>query len=499
MTSLFEYISSAVVDGELPKDFSLPSLTNDENELKWADGALDGVTMYHMTIPEICKDDRTLISDAIRAANNRDYDLADELFKMLGRHLQAIVVIDDLQSYIVDNRAKLSAKNLFEYAVHMLLESDNRECVKFGLSILELMKTDDKSDLKEAVRAIGLSDEFSLFAIFVMHKWEDGNTEIWELAKKVRGWGRIHAIEQLEPETEEIRKWILMEGVHNDVMPAYSALTCWNKSNAEDVLRSGPSREEFTAIGEIIYGLLDEGPAPGISRIENSEEVLSAYLDVAGAMVLTLDDYDVIDEILGYIEEEYSDKHPIAVECRRLMHTYHAWCLMIDAAKQGKSLELAIDSGIDIKPYVYDLMNSSFEDHDHLCRYLMRDSEYVDKTLELFRRELPLEEMKTQPTKTHGLGSEYRRQRALEFLLQELRPYCFEGQDFVTVGLQSAPVRTRSGSLYVLESWVCAKQNPLSELLPDMHELLTKLSAIEPDDKLRSRMEKLLTGAVSFY
>ena len=158
MTSLFEYISSAVVDGELPKDFSLPSLTNDENELKWADGALDGVTMYHMTIPEICKDDRTLISDAIRAANNRDYDLADELFKMLGRHLQAIVVIDDLQSYIVDNRAKLSAKNLFEYAVHMLLESDNRECVKFGLSILELMKTDDKSDLKEAVRAIGLSD-----------------------------------------------------------------------------------------------------------------------------------------------------------------------------------------------------------------------------------------------------------------------------------------------------------------------------------------------------
>ncbi len=172
--------------------------------------------------------------------------------------------------------------------------------------------------------------------------------------------------------------------------------------------------------------------------------------------------------------------------------------LMIDAAKQGKSLELAIDSGIDIKPYVYDLMNSSFEDHDHLCRYLMRDSEYVEKTLELFRHELPLEEMKTQPTKTHGLGSEYRRQRSLEFLLQELRPYCFEGQDFVTVGLQSAPVRTRNFSLLVLEAWVYEKQKPLSELLPDMYELLSKLIEIEPDDKLRSRMEKLLAGAVSF-
>ena len=57
--SLFEYISSAVVNGELPEDFSLPSMTDDENEVKWADGAMDGVTMYHMSIPEIGKDDRT--------------------------------------------------------------------------------------------------------------------------------------------------------------------------------------------------------------------------------------------------------------------------------------------------------------------------------------------------------------------------------------------------------------------------------------------------------
>ena len=36
-------------------------------------------------------------------------------------------------------------KNLFEYAIHLLFESDNRECLKFGLSLLELFKTNDKS------------------------------------------------------------------------------------------------------------------------------------------------------------------------------------------------------------------------------------------------------------------------------------------------------------------------------------------------------------------
>ena len=106
--------------------------------------------------------------------------------------------------------------------------------------------------------------------------------------------------------------------------------------------------------------------------------------------------------------------------------------------------------------------------------------------------------MKTQPTKTHGIGREYWRQSAVEFLLQELRHYPCEGMDFVEVGLQSALVRTRNGALCVLESWVTAEEKPLSEALPDMWELLSKLSETEPDDKVRNRMKKLLSGAVTF-
>ena len=65
-------------------------------------------------------------------------------------------------------------------------------------------------------------------------------------------------------------------------------------------------------------------------------------------------------------------------------------------------------------------------------------------------------------------------------------------------GLQSAPVRTRNGALNVLESWVTATEKPLSEMLPDMWELLSKLSEIEPDEKVSARMKKLLSGAVAF-
>ena len=351
MTSLYEYIASAVVDGGLPADFSLPALTEDENGINWADGALDGVTLYHMGIPEISRDDHTLVTDAVRAAAKRDYDLADSLFKMLGSHLKAIVVIDDLQSYILDNQSKLDSRNLFEYGMHLLFESDDRECVKFGLSLLELFKTAAGDGLRDAVRTIGLSDEFALFAIFVMLQWEDGNNEVWQLAKKVHGWGRIHAVEYIDPDPEEIREWLLTEGVHNDVMPAYSALTCWIKSEAESVLRGGPSREEFTGIRDIIGGLLDEGPVPGISALTDRDEIISVFLEAADTMELTLDDYEVIYGILSYYTEEYSDKCPIALVCKKLLHTYHCRCLILDAVKQGKCIDMAIGTGVDVSRY----------------------------------------------------------------------------------------------------------------------------------------------------
>ena len=342
-SSLFEYVSSALVNGELPGDFSLPDNAEGEAAIKWADGALDGVTLYHTSMPEVSEDDHILMTDAIRAAAKRDFSLADDLFKMLARHLRAIVVLEDLQDYIAENHSKLDPNNLFDYGMHLLFESEDKEGVKFGLSLLELFKTDKMSKLKTAVRTIGLSDEFTLFAIFVMHHWTDGNNEIWELAKKTHGWGRIHAIDHLDPDTEEIRHWLLTDGVHNDVMPAYSALTCWEKSGAEEVLRNNPSYEELRGIGDIIEGLLDEGPVTGISGIEDPDECISLYLDAARSVELTLDDYVVIYGIRTYYRELISDKCPIALKCRTLLDTYRAWCLIKDAAARGEYVEMAKD------------------------------------------------------------------------------------------------------------------------------------------------------------
>ncbi|MBR0130990.1 MAG: hypothetical protein IJM08_06780 [Firmicutes bacterium] len=215
-------------------------------------------------------------------------------------------------------------------------------------------------------------------------------------------------------------------------------------------------------------------------------------------MPLEMDDYRAIYEILTYYSENLSPKHLLALKCKKLLHTYRCTCMLIDAAKEGKDVDMAAGTGINVKPYVMGLLKRSLKDYSHLLRYLMDDEESRREVLELYRQQLPLAEIRTGPSLELGLGQEYRREQALEYLLQELRMYPMEGKDLVAAGLQAAPVRTRSGALYVLEHWVSAEKQPLSTLLPDLQNELTDLLASEPHAELQERIKKLLNGSVSF-
>ena len=169
-----------------------------------------------------------------------------------------------------------------------------------------------------------------------------------------------------------------------------------------------------------------------------------------------------------------------------------------EAVSKGNSLTLAQELSIDHKADVFKMLESSFEEKAHLCNAIMDDPEYRAKVLELFRQRLPLDEMKVGPDTTLGLGNKYWKETALEYLMQELRNFPLEGQDFIETGLQCAPVRTRHGALNVLQAWISAKGIPLSQLLPDFQKLLMRLSEVEIKDEIKERMERLIAENISF-
>ena len=287
----------------LGKDFSLPS---DEKGLRYVDGAKDGICAYHMGAAEITKKDIEEINKVITLANTGDYDQADSVLEKLCERIRVVNFIDELQDCILDRKDEIEDK-FYVYSLHLMTQSANIECVKVGMMIQELFTQSD--EVKGMVRTLGLSDEFTLYSVFIMRNWENGNNEIMNIAKSVNGWGKVHAVHYIEPDTEEIRQWLLTDAVSNDVMPAYSGWDCYKKADVEAVIKKDKlTYEELEGVLSIVDAILDEGPVLGISNIEDPKEVLLNVLNHAIKHApLSAKDCKIISSILDWQKENLGD------------------------------------------------------------------------------------------------------------------------------------------------------------------------------------------------
>ena len=212
-------------------------------------------------------------------------------------------IIDGMQDWIIAHRKELDPTAFHRFAMTTLRESRNKECVKFALSLLELL--DSQPEDRQVILTLALSDEFTLFCMYVIRGWEDGNDQMFRLAKQVHGWGRIFLVHELEPDTPEIRDWLLREGWRNDILPNYSAALCAKKGQLRELLsRSFLPPDQRDAVRDLVEALLVESPLPGISGLEDGEGLLREYLRHAGGMVLDEEDRRVVKAVEGNLEKK---------------------------------------------------------------------------------------------------------------------------------------------------------------------------------------------------
>ena len=142
----------------LGKDFLLP---NDEEGLKYIDGAKDGICAYHMGAAEITKKDIEEINTVITFANKGDYDQADSVLEKLCERIRVINFIDELQDCILARKDEIEDK-FYIYSLHLMTQSANIECVKVGMMIQELFKQSD--EVKALVREIDVNNPTTILS-----------------------------------------------------------------------------------------------------------------------------------------------------------------------------------------------------------------------------------------------------------------------------------------------------------------------------------------------
>ena len=507
--SIYELIKSSIqANGELPEDFKLPP--KDPNGVPWADGALDGVYIYHTVGNE----------EDIEPLKNIVFQISEGKFEEAQNNLENLDFFmisrrDPLLNWIIKEQKQINIDNLCEFTISQLSTSKNIEVIKFCLCVLEIINLETEKDTIEKVKILALSDEFTLYCLNILKNLENSNEEIFEIAKKVKGWGRIYSVKYLKVTNDEIKEWLLEEGFLNYINPAYTAYTCAKKINLIEILNEEQiSSKKFNDISYLMNALLDEEAITGISALENRELLIEKYLEKAKTLASTEEAYEVVRLIKEYVEDnEEIDKKFIKI-CDEILNSEKTRNRIKEFMEEGYGYNIAKYLGIDTDKYILEyLQNNPFKNPHVIFNISKREN--MEKLVSLIEKKLTLEKLEGAPTdKFYSKNEENKEYIFLDTIIKKLGNFgrtegnfvisvypveptasMDEPENFVGIGenliicaLNSPYVDIRYSAVNTLESWKEKGYILSNEIVKN----IKNLEKIEVDEELKIKLNKLL-------
>ena len=512
--SIYEVIVASIDEnGKVP--YSVEKLPDDTVFFSgfpfgFAGGAFEGIMPSGKSTKksEIRKSDR-ILKVIHRFACNLSERNREAMCKVL-KERYSMSYLQPVMEGVRIPKEKLSA--FYDRIREIVLSSPDRNVVKYCLYFMSLGPIEKDKDI---VTTLAKHDEFTLHAIrAVLMGFKEPNEVIFGIARHVDGWGKISAVEYLEPETDEIRHWLLRFGCANNIMDNYLAAICAEKGRLSEAIQAPQiDRELFSGAGIILKALIeDTGPAESIEDYKDGVLVIQLYLKHSAKMSEQIDDMLTVSAVYDMLRRDSAISDAMTAKgwnsdvidscmsaCKGILSD-PKWLELTweyvksdDRVKNFKGRAAARKLSIDIWDYIFGrLLEIPSDDIHHekdACYFELADTNdpvRFQKLVDFAESHLPLEEIACGPGNDMGLGSEYNNHACLDTMLQNLRNRPGVGPKLIEAGLWSKVVRNRNLALSALETW--DRQSYSTSML----SRLEALKKCEPDKKVKKRVLALL-------
>jgi hypothetical protein len=481
---------------------TLPDEPPPDDTIRFMAGALDGIMSHHGGSTKDQADvERVLAVVSGVAAGREPLEPLARVEERIGA-AAALQIVDPLLERI--QAARLPPQGLRELGRALATRSADRDHVKLGIAILGLAA--EPID-RQVFMTLGRHDEFTLYcSVALQHTEPDPEGALWELAKVVSGWGRIHLVERLgNTQRPAIRDWILRTGFRNGVMDEYLARTAATTGGLVAALdQPAPDDELLLAACDIVSALINGGPAADIDDYADAPQALELLVGHLERRATTLHQLLAVDRIRRFLDpadERWANRSPSAwpVELREhLLARADAivarptWPVAVtealnatDAIPFDEAIRAAEAVGVD----TFDVELARLEEEPfgngwyHLLEHV--DAERLPRALAVAERGIPAAAIEGVPPSRFGFGPVYAPHRALSWVVNGLRRFPGAGWPLVALALQSPVLVDRSRAIGVLDGWD-------REVWPaDAPAAAKAAAARETDPELRGRLELL--------
>lgn len=467
----------------------------DSMEVRWAPGALDGVTIKHFGLGSDEDPSAAIITALEKTLQHRLPADTAQLYRLLNDS-SPLNYIDALLTAL-PARQNISASALNELTVWLAMNSPDTNVVKAVMALLAFFPSQQSLQI---LTVLGRHDEFTLYSIVALRSMlapQDYERAWFELAQRVDGWGRIHLIERLpEPLSPEVRHWLLRTGYSNSVMFEYTAWECATYGQLLEALKEEQDDALLCGAAEMFQAMIAGEPGQGIAAYYQAPDAFLYYLQALLAKpaadplhYLVTRDIREQAEDSAFCDDAF--RHQLIELADRIL-AQSEWHAAIANALAGDDVyrfNLAIRASRlrnqNPWPAIYQRQSSDSQ-ASHWYQLMQTDDvQNIVKVVELAQQQFDLTAIASGPALCNGVGREWQAHHALDFVLQDLKRFPGIGAEVLKAGLQSPLIRNRNMAINALLEWAP------EQLRPDL-TFLESCLAHEPDESVHERLASLV-------
>ncbi len=493
--SIFYRMEQCVnAQGELPEDFVLEEKEYKENELRYAPGALEGICGHHLGSGGDAEEFCALIKDYLKI----DPKEALVLFESReAKEFQIATIRKELLDSIYENRQEYDAGKLKLLAATFISYGNKVVSVKLGLLLLTLFDLSDNEGAKRIMKVLAYSEEFTDYVIWNTAGWKEAEKQdfYFELAKKLKGWGKINVVEMMKADTEEKKEWLLCHGCKNTVLYAYLGYECAMKCDLYEHLKTGNlSDEEFAGASDIMAGLLDEGPCQGVSVMENPVDLAILYLEECTKHNWDAEQVALITDLAAYFKNsKIENSGRVADKVQEVLKRLDMNVFILENIENNthNCMRIADMYDIDMFKHLLRLMKMDFPKYYQFCYYFFRNEQCIDEFMELCDRKIAYDKYPNEMGNSLGLGAVQGEIR-LDMIVQYLDKHYRKGSNLIKVCIQSPIVRWRNMAAKAMLGWMKESERDLRSIDIELYNEVKRVYEIECNEQTKAMWEKLL-------